>query len=85
MYIKCICCRVVRENGLASERNTGAIIGVYSYCNARGVHAIKLLEWHAMGYRETSVVALTSFQNVMAGSKTKVKHNGGINSPLIPT
>ena len=45
-----ICCRVVGENGLASDINTGVLFGVDSSCHAKGAHAIKLLEWHAKVY-----------------------------------
>ena len=48
-------CRVVSENGLASEKNTAGIIGVDSSCNTIGAHAIKPLMWNAMGHRVTSV------------------------------
>ena len=44
------CCRVIGENGLASDKNTAVPMGVDSSCHAKGAHAIKLLEWHAMVY-----------------------------------
>ena len=47
------CCRIVGENGLASDRNTAVLIGVDSSCHAKSAHAIKLLdEWHAMVHGE---------------------------------